>query len=156
MTNTVGRVADKVALITSAARGQGCEHAVRLAEEGADIIAVDACDDIEGVPYPLATEADLDETAALVEKLNRRIVTAKADVRDLEGLCASVQWGFAELGRPDVVVADAGISGSPAPGRIGQGLQLLPVDGLGDRDEFDDVADVVGHRTDLPLDPLDQ
>ena len=86
MSKAVGRVAGKVAFITGAARGQGREHAIRLAEEGADIIAVDVCGDIEGAPYPLATEADLDETAALVEKLDRRIVTAKADVRDLEAL----------------------------------------------------------------------
>ena len=118
MTNTVGRVAGKVAFITGAARGQGREHAIRLAEEGADIIAVDVCDDIDGVGYPGATEADLDETAALVEKLDRRIVTAKADVRDLEGLRAALQRGVDELGRPDIVVANAGISGVPAPAAL--------------------------------------
>jgi SDR family mycofactocin-dependent oxidoreductase len=115
MTNAVGRVAGKVAFITGAARGQGREHAVRLAEEGADIIAVDLCEDIEGINYPGATDADLDETAALVEKLDRRIVTAKADVRDVESLRDALQQGIDELGRPDVVVANAGISGSPAP-----------------------------------------
>ena len=105
----------KVAFITGAARGQGREHAIRLAEEGADIIAVDVCSDIGSAGYPGATEADLDETAALVEKLDRRIVTAKADVRDLEGLRAALQRGVDELGRPDVVVANAGIAGSPSP-----------------------------------------
>lgn len=115
MPNTVGRVAGKVAFITGAARGQGREHAIRLAEEGADIIAVDVCGEIDGVPYPGATEADLDETAALVEKLDRRIVTAKADVRDVEALGKALQQGVDELGRPDIVVANAGISGSPAP-----------------------------------------
>ncbi len=115
MTNTVGRVAGKVAFITGAARGQGREHAIRLAEEGADIIGVDVCDDIDGVGYPGATQADLDETAALVEKLDRRVVTAKVDVRDLEGLRAALQRGVDELGRPDIVVANAGISGVPAP-----------------------------------------
>lgn len=115
---TSGRVAGKVAFITGAARGQGREHAVRLAEEGADIIAVDMCGDIEGVNYPEATEADLDETAALVEKLDRRIVTAKADVRDLASLRDALQHGIDELGRPDVVVANAGISGSPAPAAL--------------------------------------
>jgi SDR family mycofactocin-dependent oxidoreductase len=115
MPNTVGRVAGKVAFITGAARGQGREHAIRLAEEGADIIAVDVCGEIDGVPYPGATEADLDETAALVEKLDRRIVTAKADVRDVEELGKALQQGIDELGRPDIVVANAGISGSPAP-----------------------------------------
>lgn len=115
MTNAVGRVGGKVAFITGAARGQGREHAIRLAEEGADIIAVDVCDDIDGVGYPGATEADLDETAELVQKLDRRIVAAKADVRDLEGLDAALQRGVAELGAIDVVVANAGISGTPAP-----------------------------------------
>jgi len=115
MMNTVGRVAGKVAFITGAARGQGREHAIRLAEEGADIIAVDACTDIDDVPYPLATQADLDETATLVEKLDRRIVTAQADVRDVKALGAALQQGIDELGRPDIVIANAGISGSPAP-----------------------------------------
>jgi (+)-trans-carveol dehydrogenase len=118
MSKSVGRVAGKVAFITGAARGQGREHAIRLAEEGADIIAVDVCGDIEGAPYPLATEADLDETAALVEKLDRRIVTAQADVRDLEALRAALQQGIDELGRPDIVIANAGISGSPAPAAL--------------------------------------
>ena len=118
MSKSVGRVAGKVAFITGAARGQGREHAIRLAEEGADIIAVDICGDIDGAPYPLATEADLDETAALVEKLDRRIVTAKADVRDLEALRAALQHGIDELGRPDIVIANAGISGSPAPAAL--------------------------------------
>jgi (+)-trans-carveol dehydrogenase len=118
MTNTVGRVTGKVAFITGAARGQGREHAVRLAEEGADIIAVDVCGDIEGVGYPGASEADLDETAALVEKLDRRIVTAKADVRDLDGLRAALQRGVDVLGRPDIVVANAGISGAPVPAAL--------------------------------------
>jgi (+)-trans-carveol dehydrogenase len=118
MTETVGRVAGKVAFITGAARGQGREHAIRLAEEGADIIAVDVCGDIDGAPYPLATEADLDETAALVGKLDRRIVTARADVRDLESLRTALQQGVDELGPPDVVVANAGISGSPAPAAL--------------------------------------
>src|SRR5215217_6510783 len=112
--NNPGRVAGKVAFITGAARVQGREHAVRLAEEGADIIAVDVCEDIEAAGYPGATEADLEETAALVEKLDRRIVTATADVRDLEGLRAALQRGVDELGRLDVVVANAGISGVPS------------------------------------------
>ncbi|MDX1887101.1 mycofactocin-coupled SDR family oxidoreductase [Mycolicibacterium sp. 120270] len=114
MTKTVGRVAGKVAFITGAARGQGREHALRLAEEGADIIAVDVCGDIDTVGYPGATEADLDETVALVQKLDRRIVAEKADVRDLDGLRAALQRGVDELGRPDVVVANAGISGAPS------------------------------------------
>ena len=113
MTNAVGRVSGKVAFITGAARGQGREHAVRLAEEGADIIAVDVCGDIDGVGYPGATDSDLDETAALVEKLDRRIVTAKES--GTSRARAALQRGVEELGRPDVVVANAGISGIPPP-----------------------------------------
>jgi NAD(P)-dependent dehydrogenase (short-subunit alcohol dehydrogenase family) len=79
----MGRVAGKVAFITGAARGQGRSHAVRLAEEGADIIAVDICADIGTVPYPMASEADLAETARLAEKHGRRVVARAADVRDL-------------------------------------------------------------------------
>lgn len=116
--NSVGRVAGKVAFITGAARGQGREHAVRLAEEGADIIAVDVCEDIDGVAYPGATEDDLADTAALVEKSGRRVVTAKADVRDLDSLRVALQQGVAALGAVDIVVANAGISGTPAPAAL--------------------------------------
>lgn len=113
--NKVGRVAGKVALITGAARGQGREHAIRLAEEGADIVAVDVCADIDGVAYPGATDGDLADTADLVEKSGRRVVTAKADVRDLEALRTAVAQGVDALGPLDIVVANAGISGVPAP-----------------------------------------
>ncbi len=118
MTDTVGRVAGKVAFITGAARGQGREHAIRLAEEGADIIAIDVCGDIDGVGYPGATQADLDETAALVEKMDRRVFAATADVRDVDSLRSALQQGVDELGRPDVVVANAGISGVPSPAAL--------------------------------------
>jgi len=104
-----GRMQGKVALITGAARGQGRSHAVRLAQEGADIIAVDVCGQIKSVPYAMATEADLAETARLVEELDRRIVTQVADVRDRAPLGAAVQEGVAALGHLDVVVANAGI-----------------------------------------------
>jgi SDR family mycofactocin-dependent oxidoreductase len=104
-----GRVAGKIAFITGAARGQGRSHAVRLAEEGADIIAVDLCEDIGTNEYPLATEADLAETAKLVEALDRRIVARKADVRDRGELASALADGIAELGGLDVVVANAGI-----------------------------------------------
>ncbi|MBX9641844.1 MAG: mycofactocin-coupled SDR family oxidoreductase [Mycobacteriaceae bacterium] len=113
--NKVGRVAGKVALITGAARGQGREHAIRLAEEGADIVAVDVCADIDGVAYPGATDGDLADTADLVEKSGRRVVTAKADVRDLQALRTAVAQGVDALGPLDIVVANAGISGVPAP-----------------------------------------
>jgi len=113
------RMQGKVALITGAARGQGRSHAVRLAEEGADIIAVDICRQIESNPYPLATEEDLAETVRLVEKTGRRIVTQVADVRERSELAAAVAAGVAELGHLDVVVANAGIlpmaMGDPDP-----------------------------------------
>jgi SDR family mycofactocin-dependent oxidoreductase len=104
-----GRVEGKVAFITGAARGQGRSHALRLAEEGADIIAVDLCEDIKSVDYPLATRADLAETVRLVEALGRRAVAREADVRDTESLRAAVDAGVAELGRLDIVSANAGI-----------------------------------------------
>jgi SDR family mycofactocin-dependent oxidoreductase len=104
-----GRVEGKVAFITGAARGQGRSHAVRLAEEGADIIAVDICRDYPTVGYSLATAADLAETVKAVEALDRRIVATQADVRDLAALTAAVNEGVAQLGRLDVVCANAGI-----------------------------------------------
>jgi SDR family mycofactocin-dependent oxidoreductase len=108
-----GRVAGKVAFITGAARGQGRSHAIRLAQEGADIIAVDICEDVPGIPYPGPTEADLAETAKQVEALDRRIVATKADVRDYPALKAAVDDGVAQLGRLDIVSANAGIGTSP-------------------------------------------
>ena len=110
----MGRVEGKVAFITGAARGQGRSHALRLAEEGADIIAVDTTATITSVPYPLATAEDLAETVRQVEALDRRIVAREADVRDSAALAAAVGEGVAELGRLDIVLANAGIS-SPAP-----------------------------------------
>ena len=104
-----GRVAGKVAFITGAGRGQGRAHAIRLAEEGADIIAVDICRDYDTVGYPMATEADLAETVKAVEALDRRIVATVADVRDAGALKAAVDDGVAQLGRLDIVSANAGI-----------------------------------------------
>jgi SDR family mycofactocin-dependent oxidoreductase len=104
-----GRVEGKVAFITGAARGQGRSHAIRLAEEGADIIAVDVCHDYATVAYPMATEADLAETVKAVEALDRRIVASQADVRDFAALKAAVDGGVAQLGRLDIVCANAGI-----------------------------------------------
>jgi (+)-trans-carveol dehydrogenase len=104
-----GRVEGKVAFITGAARGQGRSHAVRLAEEGADIIAVDICEQVDGVLYPMSTPEDLDETVRLVENEGRRIVAAQADVRNYDALKAAVDDGVAQLGRLDIVVANAGI-----------------------------------------------
>jgi SDR family mycofactocin-dependent oxidoreductase len=107
----VGRVQGKVAFVTGAARGQGRSHAVRLAEEGADIIAIDRCKDFETVGYPMATPEDLEETAKLVEKTGRGIVTAQADVSDASQLREALERGIAEFGKVDIVVAQAGIAG---------------------------------------------
>ncbi len=104
-----GRVADKVAFVTGAARGQGRSHAVRLAQEGADIIAIDVCESFDHSPAPAATLDDLKETADLVKGLDRRIVTAQVDVRDYESLKAAVDSGVEQLGSLDIVVANAGI-----------------------------------------------
>jgi (+)-trans-carveol dehydrogenase len=109
-----GRVEGKVAFITGAARGQGRSHAVRLAQEGADIIAIDICKPIETVQVPLSTPEDLAETADLVKGLNRRIVTAEADVRDYDALKAAVDSGVEQLGRLDIIVANAGIGNGGA------------------------------------------
>jgi SDR family mycofactocin-dependent oxidoreductase len=104
------RLAGKVAFVTGAARGQGRSHALRLAAEGCDIIAVDVCGQLESVAYPMSTPADLDETVAEVEALGRKIVARPADVRDLAALQQAAQAGVAALGRLDVVVANAGIA----------------------------------------------
>ena len=104
-----GRVAGKVAFITGAARGQGRSHAIRLAQEGADIIAVDVCEDVATVPYHGATQADLAETVKAVEALDRRIVATQADVRDYASLKSALDDGVAQLGRLDIVSANAGI-----------------------------------------------
>lgn len=100
----------KVVLITGAARGQGRSHAVRFAEEGADIIAFDLCDQIDSVGYSMARPEDLDETVNLVEKTGQRIVAEQGDVRDFARLQAAVQNGVSELGRIDFVLANAGIA----------------------------------------------
>ena len=105
----MGRVEGKVAFITGAARGQGRSHAIRLAEEGADIIAVDICEQIDSVPYPLGTADDLAQTVKEVEALDRRIYARQADVRDAAALAQVLADGVAELGRLDIVCANAGI-----------------------------------------------
>jgi len=105
----MGELDNTVALVTGAARGQGRSHCVALAEEGADIIAIDICADIDSIPYPLATKEDLDETARLVTEKGRRISTYTADVRQLADLEAAVAAGVAQLGEIDIVVANAGV-----------------------------------------------
>lgn len=109
------RFTGKVALITGAARGQGRSHAIRMAEEGADIIAVDICGPVPTVTIsPPATEEDLAETVRLIEKHGRRVVATKVDVRDREGLQYAIDTGVERLGRLDVACANAGIF-QPAP-----------------------------------------
>ena len=100
MASTTGRVAGKRVLVTGAARGMGRSHAVRLAEEGADLILVDICESLPEVEYPLATREELDETARLVEKHGSRAITHVVDVRDAAALAAAVDDGVAEVGRP--------------------------------------------------------
>src|ERR1051326_7999974 len=123
----MGKLDGKVAFITGAARGQGRSHAVRLAQEGADIIAVDICQQIATVGYPMSTSEDLAETVKQVEALDRRIFAAEADVRDVAGLREAFEAGTAEIGPVDIVLANAGI----AP------VSLHPVD-----EEWQDVIDV--------------
>jgi SDR family mycofactocin-dependent oxidoreductase len=106
----MGKLTGKVALITGAARGQGRAHAVRMAQEGADVVLADACKTVTEIDYPPATADDLAETVRLVEELDRRAVWAHADVRDLAALQELVARGTAQLGRLDVVVANAGVS----------------------------------------------
>ncbi|BBX15588.1 SDR family mycofactocin-dependent oxidoreductase [Mycolicibacterium duvalii] len=122
-----GRVEGKVAFITGAARGQGRAHAVRLAEEGADIIAVDICKQIDSVLIPLSNPEDLAETADLVKNAGGRIHTAEVDVRDFDALKAAVDAGVEEFGRLDIIVANAG---------IGNGGQLLHETGEPDWDDM--------------------
>ena len=106
-----GRLEGRVAFITGAARGQGRAHAVRMAKEGADIIAVDIADKLpDGVPYPPATVDDLAETVRLVEATNRRILSYTVDTRDYDALREAVDDGVAQLGRLDIIVANAGIA----------------------------------------------
>lgn len=105
-----GRVAGKVAFITGAARGQGRSHALRLAEEGADIIALDICKQLASARYDLATSEDLAETRKAVEALGRRVVTVEADVRDEQQLAEAFHAGVAEIGPVDIVIANAGVA----------------------------------------------
>jgi SDR family mycofactocin-dependent oxidoreductase len=108
-----GRVEGKVAFITGAARGQGRSHAIRLAQEGADVIAVDLCEDVDGMPYAGATEEDLAQTVEEVEALDRRILATRVDVRDFTALKGALDDGVTQLGRLDIVSANAGIGSAP-------------------------------------------
>jgi SDR family mycofactocin-dependent oxidoreductase len=104
-----GRVQGKVAFVTGAARGQGRSHSIRLAEEGADIIAIDICRDYDTVGYGMATPADLEQTVKSVEATGQRILASQVDVRDAAAVKAAVDAGVAEFGRLDIVCANAGI-----------------------------------------------
>jgi SDR family mycofactocin-dependent oxidoreductase len=136
----MGALTGKVAFITGAARGQGRAHAVKLASEGADIIAVDLCEQIPSVPYPLATPEDLEATVKLVEDTGARIIARHADVRDRAALKSALAEGVAGLGRLDIVIANAGIA--PMMGE----------------DAWQDVIDVnltgVYHTVDVAMRPL--
>jgi SDR family mycofactocin-dependent oxidoreductase len=105
----MGKLDGQVAFITGAARGQGRAHAVRLAQEGADIIAVDICQQMRSVTYPMSSRSDLDETVSLVQDLGQQIEAYEADVRDLETLQKSFDHGVTQLGPVTIVVANAGI-----------------------------------------------
>src|SRR3984957_798371 len=105
----MGRMDGRVAFITGAGKGQGRSHAVRLAEEGADIVGVDICRQLDGVLYAMATPEDLDETVNMVEKTGQRMISRQADVRDRKALQAAFDDGVAEFGYIDTVVANAGI-----------------------------------------------
>jgi SDR family mycofactocin-dependent oxidoreductase len=109
MAETTGRHAGKVALITGAGRGQGRSHAWRLADEGADVIAVDVCAPVDGIAYPMATRDELEETAAGVRERGGRASAHVADVRDAETLSTAVAAGIEELGGVDAVLANAGV-----------------------------------------------
>jgi SDR family mycofactocin-dependent oxidoreductase len=127
----VGRVQGKVAFVTGAARGQGRSHAVRLAEEGADIIAVDRCKDFETVGYPMAKPEDLEETAKLVEKTGRGIVTAQADVGEASQLREALDRGLGEFGKLDIVVISAGIAGMKGSGNMAAWVDVMNTNLIG-------------------------
>jgi len=131
MTDQKGRVAGKVAFITGAARGQGRSHAIRLAQEGADIIAVDICETFDSMNYPLATDEDLAQTVKEVEAEGRRIVAVKGDVRIKSELKAALDAGLAEFGKVDVVVANAGVTAMKDPTLLQSFVDGVDVDLVG-------------------------
>jgi len=127
----VGRVEGKVAFVTGAGRGQGRSHAIRLAEEGADIIAVDRCKDFATVGYPMATPEDLEETAQFVEKTGQRVVTAQVDVSDVGPLKAALEDGISALGKLDIVVTTAGIAGMKGSADMAAWVDVMNTNLLG-------------------------
>jgi SDR family mycofactocin-dependent oxidoreductase len=126
----MGKLQGKVAFVSGIARGQGRSHAIRLAEEGADIVGFDLCEQMDSVEYPMATPADLEETVALVEKLDRRIITKIADVRDFDAVEALAAEAVQAFGSIDIVLANAGIMPITGSHRL-------------DRSAFVDAVDVM-------------
>jgi SDR family mycofactocin-dependent oxidoreductase len=124
----MGLADNKVAFISGVARGQGRSHAVRLAEEGADIIGFDICADDPAVEYPLATREDLDETAELIGKFGRKALLRVADVRDYDAVKRVIDDGVAELGRLDIVLANAGVMAITGQQRLQREAYLAGID----------------------------
>jgi SDR family mycofactocin-dependent oxidoreductase len=127
----MGRVQGKVAFVTGAGRGQGRSHAIRLAEEGADIIAVDRCEDFATIGYPMATPEDLEETAQFVEKTGQRVITAQVDVSNAAQLKQILDEGVSELGRLDIVVTSAGIAGMKGSGDMQAWIDVMNTNLIG-------------------------
>jgi SDR family mycofactocin-dependent oxidoreductase len=144
-----GRLAGKVALVTGAGHGQGRSHAVHLAGEGADVVLVDLCDNIPTCKYPLATIEDLDETARMIEKLERRALAVRADVRDRTAMESAVARAVTELGSLDVVVANAGIAPLGADGTEATFIDGFDVDFVGVVNTFSAALPRVPDRASL-------
>lgn len=140
----MGRVGEKVALISGVARGQGRSHAVALAEEGASIIGFDVCADDPDVEYPLATVADLEETARLVEEAGGKIFTKVADVRDHEAVKSVIDEGVAMFGRLDIVLANAGIMAITGEQRLHRSAYIAGID-IMLNGVFDTVHNAIPH-----------
>ena len=124
----MGLAENKVALISGVARGQGRSHAVRLAEEGADIIGFDICANDADVEYPLSSPEDLEETAELIGKFGRKAILTVADVRDYDAVKQVIDDGVAELGRLDIVLANAGVMAITGQQRLRRGAYLAGID----------------------------
>lgn len=129
MTN--GRLAGKVALVTGAARGRGRSHALRLAGEGADVMLVDLCDNIPSCDYPLASSEDLDRTASMIEKLDRKAAVYRCDVSDRTEMEIAVDTAVRQLGALDVVVANAAIAPTQPDAPIATFIDTFDVDFIG-------------------------
>jgi SDR family mycofactocin-dependent oxidoreductase len=129
----MGRVSGKVALVTGAARGQGRAHAIRLAEEGASIVALDICRQIPEISIPMASRADLDETVRAVTERGPRIIAFEADVRDQQAIDAAIDAAYAAFGTIDIVIANAGVTRYTSANDISEGefREILDVNLIG-------------------------